>query len=607
MFQKIRFLRKVSLVLGIAMLIIGLVPGTLASFSGITDVYAEGEVTPTEEPAPAETLDEEQVSTDAEAATVVEESALPEVTEYGAAVESDPAEAAVQEAPTDEVLVEEVAQDPATDESVEEADFSEVVEVLAESGAVLVDENNEPVALTSIEAVEILTAADPYFTRDLVTYYYLTDCTGYPVNCTVSANPIQAAIDDVTANGLPDDGTIYVEAGTYEENLSILVDDLTLFGDPGNTLVSGAGLNAPVLEGTNLGGNGIFIDGNGVSIIGFVIQNFTNGIFLNASGNSGFTAENNTIQNNDAGVYNKNAVPGVELHYNDFNNNILAIQNDDVRGLQFIQAQNNYWGCQDGPIVQYWDDDDSEWMYVLWATKAEIDPANYPGCQLLYGENSKWDHQIQTADYSPFKINLGKLAGPEVFGCTDDRALNFNPDATTDDGSCEFEEEIVGCLDSGAVNYDPYATISNEHCEYNLELDPYCVDGENGYLLAWEIINPNSFNVDASWSLDGNAGAATLSPGVTFIGYTEDGPATHTLNASWEFGQGSLSSSTVCAPVNETPPNTPETPTLLAVVEELLIPVTGADYTLQSMLPFGGMLLVGISLLAKGVSGKIKK
>jgi len=41
-----------------------------------------------------------------------------------------------------------------------------------------------------------------------------------------------------------------------------------------------------------------------------------------------------------------------------------------------------------------------------------------------------------------------------IFGCTDSEALNFNPLATNDDGSCEYAQ-AEGCTDSTACNYDP--------------------------------------------------------------------------------------------------------------------------------------------------------
>ena len=56
------------------------------------------------------------------------------------------------------------------------------------------------------------------------------------------------------------------------------------------------------------------------------------------------------------------------------------------------------------------------------------------------------------------------------FGCTDANACNFDPEATTDDGSCDFS--CTGCTDPTACNYDPSATIDDGSC---VTADP--VDG----------------------------------------------------------------------------------------------------------------------------------
>ncbi len=53
---------------------------------------------------------------------------------------------------------------------------------------------------------------------------------------------------------------------------------------------------------------------------------------------------------------------------------------------------------------------------------------------------------------------------PILLGCTDPNASNFNPDATDDDGSCEYA--IFGCTDEEAVNYNPDATDDDGSCFY---------------------------------------------------------------------------------------------------------------------------------------------
>ena len=52
----------------------------------------------------------------------------------------------------------------------------------------------------------------------------------------------------------------------------------------------------------------------------------------------------------------------------------------------------------------------------------------------------------------------------EVFGCNDSTALNFNPAATQNDGSCIAT--VLGCTDTSALNYDSLANVDNGLCQY---------------------------------------------------------------------------------------------------------------------------------------------
>ena len=52
--------------------------------------------------------------------------------------------------------------------------------------------------------------------------------------------------------------------------------------------------------------------------------------------------------------------------------------------------------------------------------------------------------------------------GIEPYGCMDLNALNYNPDANTDDGSCE--DVVEGCIDEFAFNFSPNANTDNGTC-----------------------------------------------------------------------------------------------------------------------------------------------
>jgi len=54
---------------------------------------------------------------------------------------------------------------------------------------------------------------------------------------------------------------------------------------------------------------------------------------------------------------------------------------------------------------------------------------------------------------------------PEVSGCMDPNANNYDPNATISDGSCDYSD-VLGCMDPEADNYNPMATISDGSCTY---------------------------------------------------------------------------------------------------------------------------------------------
>lgn len=57
---------------------------------------------------------------------------------------------------------------------------------------------------------------------------------------------------------------------------------------------------------------------------------------------------------------------------------------------------------------------------------------------------------------------------PNVFGCTNSSALNFNQNANVDNGSCLYNEvEVFGCTDPLALNFNSSATNDDSSCNYN--------------------------------------------------------------------------------------------------------------------------------------------
>ena len=217
----------------------------LMMFSGA--VFAEGEepaTVPAAEPAPE--VVEEPAPAPAEAPVVapVEEPAIePEVVlpvEETVVVEQPAAEAAVTEAlPEVDVAL------------TEDAPASEVVAALAEADIVLVDAEGDAIDMASIETTELLIVPDPYFYIGGVFHGY---------------GSITDAINAIIAfNKVPDGGMVYVEDGTY-------VEDVTIDGTVNSILKNLKGLKSE--NGSALTTINGTVTLNGL-MSGFTLQGFT--------------------------------------------------------------------------------------------------------------------------------------------------------------------------------------------------------------------------------------------------------------------------------------------------------------------------------------------
>ena len=66
-----------------------------------------------------------------------------------------------------------------------------------------------------------------------------------------------------------------------------------------------------------------------------------------------------------------------------------------------------------------------------------------------------------TGTFNAVGEGSGGLGG-NACGCTDDSATNYDPDASYDDGSCEYA--VPGCTDASACNYNADATDGDGSC-----------------------------------------------------------------------------------------------------------------------------------------------
>ena len=102
-----------------------------------------------------------------------------------------------------------------------------------------------------------------------------------------------------------------------------------------------------------------------------------------------------------------------------------------------------------------------------------------PGCYIISVTEGSWaaevswdlmleDGTVLLAGGAPDSQTIS--VGGAVCGCTDSGACNYDPAATDEDGSCEYET-CAGCTDSASCSYDAAATIDDGSCCYS-----NCVD-----------------------------------------------------------------------------------------------------------------------------------
>ena len=103
-------------------------------------------------------------------------------------------------------------------------------------------------------------------------------------------------------------------------------------------------------------------------------------------------------------------------------------------------------------------------------------------------------------------------------GCMDPLADNYDPNATTDNGSCTYTTPIYGCTDSRASNYDPNATIDDNSCVMGL---PGCTD-------------PRASNYNPNATIDD--GSCFMSPNPPVYGCTDPRALNYNPNATIDNG-----------------------------------------------------------------------
>ncbi len=101
--------------------------------------------------------------------------------------------------------------------------------------------------------------------------------------------------------------------------------------------------------------------------------------------------------------------------------------------------------------------------------------------------------------------------GGAICGCTDNTACNFDPVATDDDGSCEFES-CAGCTDNTACNFDNTATIDDGSCCFD---NCVTVDMTDSFGDGWDGAVYEIYSIDGTLVATGDLDTAESGDGAS--------------------------------------------------------------------------------------------
>jgi len=224
----------------------------------------------------------------------------------------------------------------------------------------------------------------------------------------------------------------------------------------------------------------------------------------------GFNGIGNLIPNQGYQIKMSEAVIGFELCS-------YHINYHQVGGCTDCEAINfNRWATSDDGSCEYNNCTDSsadnygETLPCLFygcndPLAANFDPyANSDDGSCVVAEACPYENYLEySSDAISYNANL--CVNIIVEGCTDNTALNYNPQANLDDESCEF---IYGCIDQDANNYNLESTTDDGSCIYYGCMDPTAgnydelANTDDGDCLSGGCMNTTAENYNSDAGVD---------------------------------------------------------------------------------------------------------
>ena len=191
------------------------------------------------------------------------------------------------------------------------------------------------------------------------------------------------------------------------------------------------------------------------------------------------------IPNNPMGFYVASAtIEGIDLRVGDeiaiFDGDVCVgharLESEIVPDLQIFASQDNpnteeQDGFTNGNVIQY----------RFWDISEQIELIN------VFADVTGGSEVFQSLGFTNVSLSVNL-----ILGCTDHNAINYNPEATSDDGSCIIP--IFGCTDETACNYNPEANTDDGTCLY-FDCAGYC--GGFAYLDDCGVCDNDSTNDNA--------------------------------------------------------------------------------------------------------------
>ena len=134
--------------------------------------------------------------------------------------------------------------------------------------------------------------------------------------------------------------------------------------------------------------------------------------------------------------------------------------------------------CNDDKIAWYENLGEGNFGAQQIITNLYAYPASANGASSVYAADLDSDGDLDVLSASRFDDKIAWYENLSGFGCTDQSACNYDPDALTENGSCCYG--ICGCMNPLAANYLETATCDNATCEFRINGTVFFDENENG-------------------------------------------------------------------------------------------------------------------------------